>query len=490
MDTVGHGTFVAGVIASDNPYAPGVAPDARVIALKITPDGSEVASLGAIEQALEWVRDHRAEDNIVAVNLSFSLGNVPKGQGPEDLEPLYQELESQGVFIAVASGNDYAADGSRPGLNSLAASPEVAAVGAVWDQDLGPATWSNGARDYSTGPDRIASFTQRAPGLDLLAPGVAVLGLSPAGVLTRQSGTSVAAPFVAGAAVLLREALDRLGSPSSPLELLHLLQQTGVPVIDGAQEVDNVVHTHLAFARLDLAAALAAVGALPRTAAGRSPLGWPSSPGAPAPSAPISGSTDTPAGPPAPRVSPSLTLGAIHPAPLLTPLWPSSPSSALGRRSDPPGQAPVPSPSSAADRPITPGAPIVRDIPRLPLGPAVNDRPGQETIRESFLAALLDAIAIDRPHRGDAVGDAIGEEIALEILSGPNADRGNPPDRSATTAAHDERARDSDCPTTTPAPAILGLAAGLSGLVRGLWSGRTRPHDPVSRGVTDEESEW
>ena len=61
-----------------------------------------------VEQALQWVLDHRTEYNIAAVNLSLATGNVPATQGAGELEPLYKKLEAQGVFIAVASGSMYA----------------------------------------------------------------------------------------------------------------------------------------------------------------------------------------------------------------------------------------------------------------------------------------------------------------------------------------------------------------------------------------------
>ena len=79
--------------------------EADLIALKITPDGSFTASVGAIAQALQWVLDYREIYNIVAINISFGGGNVPKGTPLAAIEPLYQALNDAGIFIAVASGN-------------------------------------------------------------------------------------------------------------------------------------------------------------------------------------------------------------------------------------------------------------------------------------------------------------------------------------------------------------------------------------------------
>jgi subtilisin family serine protease len=260
MDTVGHGTEVAGIIASGNGYAPGVAPDAKLIALKITPDGSMTASVSAIAQALQWVIDHQQQDHIAAVNLSFGAGDVSEGQGLAELEPLFQKLDQEDVFIAAAAGNGYFDYGGRQGLSELAASPEVVSVGAVWAANVGPAAWSDGARDYSTAPDQIMSFSQRGPGLDLLAPGGDIVNLQARGGLTVMSGTSMATPFVTGAAVLVRDALDRLGRPNAPSDILAVLQQTGVAVHDTNAGAANVPPSGLTYMRVDVASALRSLG--------------------------------------------------------------------------------------------------------------------------------------------------------------------------------------------------------------------------------------
>src|SRR5262249_2865180 len=74
MDDNGHGTFVAGEIASSSATYPGVAPDVNLIALKVL-DGSNNGTWTNIQAGLEWVIAHRAQYNIVAVNLSLGSGN-------------------------------------------------------------------------------------------------------------------------------------------------------------------------------------------------------------------------------------------------------------------------------------------------------------------------------------------------------------------------------------------------------------------------------
>jgi subtilisin family serine protease len=296
MDTVDHGTHVAGIIAGSNPHAPGIAGKAKVIAVKVTHDGERSTTIALVGQALQWVLDNQSKYNIAAVNLSLGGGNADKGAVVEGLEGLYAQLTARGVFISAAAGNAYAQYGVE-GLSILATSENVAAVGAVWDSNVGPAAWVGGARDYTTAPDRVVSFSQRGEGLDLLAPGGDILNLRAGGGLTVKSGTSMASPMVAAASVLLREASDELhllsfqavgslainsdssmGSPMAsgtwpllrqgddgvhlqltPQAMLEILRVTGKTVWDGDDENDNVPDTGRAYRRLDVLAALTAL---------------------------------------------------------------------------------------------------------------------------------------------------------------------------------------------------------------------------------------
>jgi uncharacterized membrane protein YgcG len=260
MDTVGHGTQVAGLIASNDPYAPGLAPEAQVIALKITPDYSTVADVDRIVEALQWVIDHRLEYNIAAVNISFATGNVTGDAAVlEGIGALVSQLADAGVFVAAAGGNDYGP--TVPfGVSRLAVGPDVAAIGAVWDSSVGAAWFRGGARDYATAADRLASFMQRSADIDLVAPGGDILGLDLAGGRTVRSGTSMAAPIATAAALLALQASAAQGQALTPPQVLAHLQTTGVTVNDGDDEADNVRHTGLDFARLDVARALASFG--------------------------------------------------------------------------------------------------------------------------------------------------------------------------------------------------------------------------------------
>lgn len=195
----GHGTEVAGIIASQDAADPGVAPGVDLVALKVFDNNGNCTSL-TVDQALQWVQANRNSFRYPITTVNLSLGNntnsetLPPGGGFEnDLA----KLEADGMFISVAAGNGFASYG-QPGLSYPAISPDVVPVGAA---DAGGA---------------ISSFSQRDSRV-LLAPGSNVLTITPDydgdknGVendFARCSGTSMAAPFVAGASVLMHRPME------------------------------------------------------------------------------------------------------------------------------------------------------------------------------------------------------------------------------------------------------------------------------------------
>ncbi len=260
MDENGHGTHVAGIIAANHGSVVGVAPGADIVALRVL-DASGSGSFVNVQRALQWVIDHQAQFNIVAVNLSLGSGNYASNPFTF-LSGELQALKDLGVFVAAASGNSFYSYGSQQGLSFPAVSSLTVSVGAVWDGSYGAVSWNSGAQDYSTGADRIVSFTQRSSALSLVAPGAFVYSTYVGGGFVNMGGTSMATPFVAGAAVLVHQALDATGRSylAHQDHILSVLRSTGVVVIDGDDEHDNVINTGLSFRRLDVRAALGAVG--------------------------------------------------------------------------------------------------------------------------------------------------------------------------------------------------------------------------------------
>jgi serine protease AprX len=205
LDTFGHGTHLAGVIAGHDPLGgfEGVAPGARVISVKVAAaDG--VTSLKQVLQGMDWVREHRRSLNIRVLNLS--LGTPEMGDYRRDLLAWAAErLWRDGIAVVASAGNQGA--GART-LDMPAADPYVIAVGA---------TDTQGTPDPAD--DRVADFSSRsdARGPDVVAPGTGIVSLRvPGSTLDtefpgarvgdgffRGSGTSQAAAVVSGLAARL-----------------------------------------------------------------------------------------------------------------------------------------------------------------------------------------------------------------------------------------------------------------------------------------------
>jgi subtilisin family serine protease len=130
LDDNGHGTLIADEIASSDPNNLGIAPDVNLIDLKVL-DSNLNGSWSNIDQGLQWVIAHKTHYNIVAVNLSLGSGNYTTDTF-NLLETDLANLKALGVFTAVASGNNFYADGSQQGLAYPAVDPAVVSVGATW----------------------------------------------------------------------------------------------------------------------------------------------------------------------------------------------------------------------------------------------------------------------------------------------------------------------------------------------------------------------
>lgn len=182
----GHGTHVAGTAAGT---LHGVAKRARIVPVKVlrcTGDGTDVA----VAEAIEWIiEDHRAGTPAVAV-MSFGT-TATDGGASQLLDEAVRSLVADGVVAVVAAGNS----GDDACRYSPARVPEAITVGA-------------------TNPtDRVTSYSARGSCVDVFAPGDRIVS---AGVtsdidVSTKSGTSMAAPHLAGVALRLLSA-----APSMP----------------------------------------------------------------------------------------------------------------------------------------------------------------------------------------------------------------------------------------------------------------------------------
>lgn len=233
LDTYGHGTFQAGLIAgngasSDGRYV-GVAPEANLLSVKVA-DSTGATSLGQVLAGVQLV-DHAAERFNVRVMLLAIDSDSPF---PPEIDPLSQALRaawSHGIVVVVPAGNEEVI--ASPGED-----PVLLTAGSVYDR---------GTADVSD--DTISDFSGRgptrwgddkpdvvAPGehlVSLRAPGSTVDDANPAARIDdayfKGSGTSMSAAVTAGAAALLVAARPEL----HPDEVKALLMATATPLEPG-----------------------------------------------------------------------------------------------------------------------------------------------------------------------------------------------------------------------------------------------------------------
>jgi len=263
-DVQGHGTNVSSIVGSSDPRFLGVAPGVDIIALQGLSNSGR-GSARDIEAALQWAVTNAEAYNIVAVNLSLGPGdNSNVSQRNSIYGDEYQALANLGVVTTVAAGNDYFTF-QEQGVSTTASDPNVISVGAVWDGDNGRFDFVSGAKDFTTEQDRVTSFSQRSVDLEtIFAPGAAITGASPNGGFSALTGTSQAAPFIAGVAALAQDlATETLGRRLTTSEFEALLLSSADQIFDGDDEDDNVVNLGVNLPRvnvLNLGEAILALG--------------------------------------------------------------------------------------------------------------------------------------------------------------------------------------------------------------------------------------
>jgi len=236
-DDAGHGTFVAGLIAGDGSaslpldqggYATqqfrGVAPAAGIVALKVL-DKFGNGKASDVIAAIEWATDHKAKYDIRVLNISAG-GDIP---GPASDDPMAKAVEAAwraGIVVVCAAGNE--GEFGNGGVLSPGNDPLAITVGALdtnqtaaLDDDavcayssVGPTLFDEFAKPDLVAPgNRLISLRVKASFIDRTWPRnrIAVSSYAPTAPASvkpayfKLSGTSTAAPVVAGVVALMLE---------------------------------------------------------------------------------------------------------------------------------------------------------------------------------------------------------------------------------------------------------------------------------------------
>jgi subtilisin family serine protease len=195
-DDNGHGSHIAGIAAAkDNDIGiVGIAPGARIWAIKVCDTHGECKITNQIK-GVEYAIQHA--DEIDVLNISVENPNSPA------LNNIINTAVKAGITVVVAAGNH----GKDASTTTPANNPNVISVSAVGDSDgvCGAAGPDLTLGDNSTiADDTFAFFSNFGPAVKIAAPGVNILSTYNGTGYAVDSGTSMAAPYVTGAAALYK----------------------------------------------------------------------------------------------------------------------------------------------------------------------------------------------------------------------------------------------------------------------------------------------
>jgi subtilisin family serine protease len=243
-----HGTHVAGIIAGrsgvNGSPGPGVAPEANIIAVQVfskfvagqCPSGKPCAASYPSDQIKGLERVYELRDNFTIASVNMSLGGGEYFSACDVTETARKaaidNLRAAGIATVIASGNDgFCGSMGTPACISTAVSVGATQIG-----------------------DSVASYSNSASFLSLLAPGSDIDSSIPKKKYGIKSGTSMATPHVAGSWALMRQNHYSI----TVLEVLNAFTSTGQSVTDNRPGCGGTVTKQ----RINVAEAYATLGAV------------------------------------------------------------------------------------------------------------------------------------------------------------------------------------------------------------------------------------
>lgn len=248
VDDEGHGTHVAGIAAA-NGSVTGVAPGARIVAVKALDSGGS-GNLDDIAAGIDWCTSNKDTYNITSIGMSLGTscadGNCFSDtcdSASTGMTDAINAATQAGISVAAATGNEQ----NKTHISLPACITNATAVAS------------------STKSDAISSFSNRNNLSPIVAPGSSITSTKNGGGLEIKSGTSMATPHVAGAMAILHQQALLAGYNRTPAQIEQALENTGKRINDS--------QSNLSYSRIDVYAAVDS----PSTIA-QFPAGWQNAP--------------------------------------------------------------------------------------------------------------------------------------------------------------------------------------------------------------------
>jgi len=226
LDDEGHGTHVAGIVAA-NGSLKGVAFNANIVAVKVLDYNGTAHKNSDITDAIEWCTSNAETYNISVISMNFGTASLFDSNCDATYGEWYNATIgaiTQGIFVDAATGNN----GNVTHIAAPACITNVTSVGAVYDANIGDdVSWyyygNYICTDSTTYADKVTCFSNRNNMTDVFAPGSEINSTIINGSYGPMSGTSMAAPHVAGLAALMKQANNSL----TPADIESIIIRTG-----------------------------------------------------------------------------------------------------------------------------------------------------------------------------------------------------------------------------------------------------------------------